>query len=223
MSVLRTSIRFRITTLATAALAVVLIVGGVALAVVHRTTFTSTIDATLTQRTNDIVALIETSVFPPAEFAGSKTEGFAQWVDESGVVIASTPNLSGAPPLPLDLDAGQQESIRNVDGLEIDDDTFRVLTKRIEGGLLHVGTTYDVVLESNGALISTLAVSIPILVAVLALVVWWVVGRTLRPVEEIRAGSRLCLRSRGVDGHSPACGSLACHNPYRRGPSVKGT
>ena len=53
--------------------------------------------------------------------------------------------------------------------------------------MLYVGTTYDVVLESNGALISTLAVTIPILLAVLALVVWWVVGRTLRPVEEIRA------------------------------------
>ncbi len=182
-----TSIRFRITTLATAAVTVVLIVGGVALIVVHRTTLTSNIDAALVQRTDDIVALMEISVLPPEVLAGSKTEGFAQWVDEDGVVVASTPNLSGAPPLPFGLDPGRQETIQNVDGLELDDDTFRVLTRRIEGGLLHVGTTYDVVSESNSALSAILAVTIPILVAVLALVVWWLVGRTLRPVEEIRA------------------------------------
>ncbi len=187
MSMRRTSLRFRITTLATAAVAVVLIVGGAALAVVHRTTFTSTIDATLTQRADDIVALMETSGTPPGELAGTETEGFAQWIDEAGVVVASTPNLFGTPPLPLALAAGRQETIQNVEGLEVDDDIFRVLTRRIDGGLLHVGTTYDVVVESNGALVSTLALTIPILVAVLALVIWWVVGRTLRPVEEIRA------------------------------------
>ena len=187
MSVRMTSIRFRITALATAALAVVLVVGGVALVVAHRVTFTSTIDATLTQRADDIVALMDMSGNPPAELAGSETEGFAQWVDEAGVVVASTPNLSGAPPLPLALDEGQRETIQNVVGLEVDDDTFRVLTRGIDGGLLHVGTTYDIVFESNGALISILALTIPILVAVLALVIWWVVGRTLRPVEEIRA------------------------------------
>ena len=183
----RTSLRFRITTLATAALAMVLTVGGVALVVAHRSTFTSTIDATLTQRADDIVALSETSGSPPRELAGTETEGFAQWIDEAGVVVASTPNLFGTPPLPLALDASRQERIQNVDGLEVDDDIFRVLTRRIDGGLLHVGTTYDVVVESSGALMSTLALTIPILVTVLALVIWWVVGRTLRPVEEIRA------------------------------------
>lgn len=183
----RTSIRFQITALATAAVAVVLVVAGVALVVAHRITLTSNIDATLVQRTDDIVALMETSALPPEELAGNKTEGFAQWVDKAGVVVASTANLLGAPPLPIGLDVRLQQTIQNVDGLEVDDDTFRVLTRRIDGGLLHVATTYDVVSESNGALSATLAVAIPILVAILALVVWWLVGRTLRPVEEIRA------------------------------------
>ncbi len=183
----RTSIRFQITALATAAVAVVLVVAGVALVVAHRITLTSNIDATLVQRTDDIIALMETSALPPEELAGNKTEGFAQWVDKAGVVVASTANLLGAPPLPIGLDVRLQQTIQNVDGLEVDDDTFRVLTRRIDGGLLHVATTYDVVSESNGALSATLAVAIPILVAILALVVWWLVGRTLRPVEEIRA------------------------------------
>ncbi len=58
---------------------------------------------------------------------------------------------------------------------------------RVAGGVLHVGTTYDVVTESTTALVGSLAITIPVVVAILGVLVWWLVGRTLRPVEDIRS------------------------------------
>ena len=49
-----------------------------------------------------------------------------------------------------------------------------------------MGTTYDVVAESAATLISALAWIIPVLVLALGALVWWLVGSTLRPVEDIR-------------------------------------
>ena len=64
---------------------------------------------------------------------------------------------------------------------------FRVLSRQLPDELLlQLGTTYDVVAESAATLISALAWIIPVLVLALAGMVWWLVGGTLRPVEEMR-------------------------------------
>jgi len=174
--------------LATAVVAVVLLVAGLSLVLVQRALLTDSLDNALIQRAEDIVALLESNP-PPEELAQGATEAFAQLVDEDGSVVMSTPNLRNAPPLSIEVGGPQEETtIQTLEGLEVDDDHFRVLSRVVAGvGVLHVGTTYDVVGESTTVLISSLAVVIPIVVAMLAMLVWWLVGRTLRPVEAIRA------------------------------------
>jgi signal transduction histidine kinase len=49
-----------------------------------------------------------------------------------------------------------------------------------------VGTTYDVVSESAATLVTSLAWIIPVLVVALGALVWWLVGSTLQPVENMR-------------------------------------
>ena len=51
---------------------------------------------------------------------------------------------------------------------------------------MHVAAPLDDVDESVGALVATLAIIIPAVTAILAALVWMLVGRTLRPVERIR-------------------------------------
>ena len=98
-----------------------------------------------------------------------------------------SPNLSGDPALALEVHAGPGDEIRTIEVSQVDDDMFRVLSRQLPDGLLlQLGTTYDVVAESAATLMTALAWIIPVLVLALAGMVWWLVGGTLRPVEEMR-------------------------------------
>lgn len=180
------SVRFRVTVVAATAVVLVLLAGSVVLVVLQRQALTAALDATLVERADALQALVEDGPLR-REVAPTTEEGFVQLVDEAGEVRAGTPNARAAP-LPLDPPAGGDEQIRTVDGLPVDDDAFRVLSRQVPpAGVLHVGTTYDVVGESSEALVQALLVTIPLTVAALAGLVWVVVGRVLRPVEDIRA------------------------------------
>ncbi len=179
------SIRLRITAVAAVVVAVVLVIAAVSLVLLQRNSLTASFDQNLIQRADDISLLTE-GTDPPDRFASSGDEGFVQIVDDRGLVVASTPNLQGEPALDLGVSPGE-DSIRTVGDLDIDDDAYRVLSRQLEGSTLHVGATFEVVTESTTALVTSLAVTIPIVVAILGAVVWWLVGRTLQPVEDIRS------------------------------------
>ncbi|MGI9616902.1 MAG: sensor histidine kinase [Acidimicrobiales bacterium] len=114
----------------------------------------------------------------------------AQLVDTTGVVIAATPNLSGSQELEgFDIVDGQLIRSARVDDLE--DDNFRILSRSVETdsgrAVLHLAQNVDDLDDTIRNLIIALAAIVPIVVALLAALVWWLVGRTLRPVEMIRA------------------------------------
>ena len=181
------SIRFRITAIATLAVAGVLIAGGAALVLLQRDGLIASLDETLRQRADDIVALLETGTLLPDELAAGSNEGFAQVVGLDGEVVVATQSLSGRPALPFELVSGSDDTYRTIEVPEVDDDMFRVLSHRVEGsGVIHVGVTYDVVAESTATLVNSLAWIIPVLGLALGALVWWLVGGTLRPVEEMR-------------------------------------
>lgn len=181
------SIRFRITALATAVVAVVLVVASFSLVTAQRTLLTDSLDEALTQRADDIVALLAARPLPEELSQGAR-EGFAQLISDDGEVLVATPNLRGFPAMEITTHPTEMVTMQTVEGLEVDDDRFRVLSRELEGiGTLHVGTTYDVVSESTTALTSSLSVTIPVIMVALGALVWWLVGRTLRPVEDIRS------------------------------------
>ena len=61
------------------------------------------------------------------------------------------------------------------------------MSRTVDGVVIHTGTPIDDVEESVAALRTGLVIAIPAVAVVLGLLVWWLVGRTLRPVETIRA------------------------------------
>jgi signal transduction histidine kinase len=63
----------------------------------------------------------------------------------------------------------------------------RLLVRDVGGTTVRVAGSLDDVRESAAALIRALALAVPLASLVLAGVVWWAVGRAVRPVEEIRA------------------------------------
>ena len=179
------TVRFRITAIAAVVVALVLVIAGAFLVLQQRAALTAILDQGLVQRADDIeAAVIEGGV--PVEFASVGDEGFVQLVAADGTVVASSSNLAGDPALDLPVSPSGADTIATVDGLTVDDDVFRVLTRTFDGMRLYVATTYDVVAESTLTLLRSLAFALPIVIVSLAGVVWWLVGRTLRPVEEIR-------------------------------------
>jgi hypothetical protein len=91
-----------------------------------------------------------------------------------------------------------------------------VISRRVDGPygslLVHVAGPLDDVRGSTAVLAASLTVAVPAVAALLAGLVWWLVGRTLRPVEAIRAevaeiGAMTCTvgsRCRAATTRSPA-------------------
>ena len=182
--------RARITALAVVIATVVLALASLVVVLVVQSQLRADLDRALEQRVDQIAAAVVDD--PDAAVANSNDEDrFAQVLDAEGRVVAATSNVDGEPPL-APLPEGDRSASTRGD-LPLEDDAYRVLVRRvpIEGlrggsGTVIVGENVDDVDDGVRALIVTLLLVVPAAVAVLAGAVWWLVGRTLRPVEAIR-------------------------------------
>jgi signal transduction histidine kinase len=185
----RGTIRFRLTALAAVAVALVLAAAAIGLVLIQRSQLVAGVDASLQRRADDIETLLDSGDSLPTELGGTE-EDFVQLVTSESGVTANSTNLNGSGPLPL-WAPSTGAAIRTVEVPQIDDEQFRVLSRRVDTtdgpALLHVGSALDDVGESVAILAGSLAVTIPVVVLLLAALVWWLVGRTLSPVEDIRA------------------------------------
>jgi signal transduction histidine kinase len=77
--------------------------------------------------------------------------------------------------------------LRDID-LRDGEGTYRVLSVSLpDGEVLHLGINLDDVRESTDALQRALAAAVPVVAIVVGGILWWFVGRALRPMEAIRA------------------------------------
>lgn len=189
MSRLR-SVRFRITLVAAVVLAVVLTLAGATLLWVQREQLHDNLDASLSRRADDVSALLAPFDDPGHVLASAAGEdALVQVVTLDGQVVAGTENVIDIGPL-APPPAGT-ERIGTVDSLPVEDDSYRLLSRRIdsEGAelVLHVAENTDDADDVNRALLLALVVVVPAAVVALTALVWLLVGRALRPVEELRA------------------------------------
>jgi signal transduction histidine kinase len=186
------TVRSRLTLLATAMVAAVLVSSGIGLVGVQRSLLTRGIDEALRQRADNLQPDIEAGAFGtelPGE--GDHEDSFLQLVDDRGAVVAATANVRGmaaaVPPLPR----GAEARFRAVFDVALSAQKFRVLASPVRSGsggrTLVVAKNLDDVNESVRILTASLALAIPVVVALLAFLVWWLTGRVLRPVEAIRS------------------------------------
>ena len=184
------TVRARVTLLAVVASAVVLAGTSVALVVLQRRVITENIDESLSHQADLLQAQASFLAVGTALPQDGDDEAAAQVVDLDGRVLAASENLYGAPPVADPPDG--RNRYRNIDQLGREDERQRLLSRRFttSGGeelVLHVARPLDDLDESVRALVASLAGIVPLAVALLGLVVWQLVGRTLHPVEQIRA------------------------------------
>lgn len=183
--------RFRVTATATAVVALVLVASAVGLVVLQRGLLTRGIDEALRQRADNIQAAPSVvSAGPVLPGEGDREDSFLQLLDATGALVSSSPNVRGMSPAVELADVGPVTEVRTVTDLPISHGRFRVLVRGIDvatgPALLVVGKNLDDVEESVHVLTMSLAVSVPVAVALLAVLVWWLTGRVLAPVESMR-------------------------------------
>lgn len=187
-------VRFRLRSLRvrTAAIAVIvvgaaLLIGGVALVVLLRNSLTDQVRTTAQLRAQDVAGVLESGT-PPAGLAVSDEEDLViQVLDADGDVVTASGNVEGEAAV-LDLEPGES---REVGSTPVDDDSsFLFVATRADAPdgsfTVVVGRSTELVRDSTGLVVSVLIAGLPVLVLLVGVTTWRTVGRTLRPVEEIR-------------------------------------
>jgi signal transduction histidine kinase len=176
------TVRWRVTLLAAFSVAVVLVVTGVVLVAVQRRVRTDQLDETLVADADRVVASMAAGGEPDLQVFADD-DGVAQIVASDGrVLFATTPAVGSTALAPAPEGAGPET--RTIGGQRVVSRRFVTDGQEL---VVHVAAPLDDVREAVRALLLTLVALIPIVTAVLAALVWLLVGRTLRPVEQMRA------------------------------------
>ncbi len=178
---MRHTIRFRITVVAVVLCAALLIGLSLLVVVLLRSQLTDNVDESLRQRADTIAAALVSVDL--TTIAGDE-DLLVQLVRSNGSIDAST-NLRGFAPI-----AKPDPGVRTVHDIAGRTERFRLLTRNVttvEGpATLHVGINFDDVTDPVSIVARLLTAIVPAAVTVLGALIWWLTGRTLRPVDEIR-------------------------------------
>jgi signal transduction histidine kinase len=176
------SIRFRITAIAVAVMTLLLVSVAVLIVALLRMQLTDNLDEGLHQRGDAIAALVAGSDNPQLPI---DEDLLIQVVGPDGRVLLSSGNVDGA--LPIVSPSPGLSTIHDVPGYS---DSFRVLVRPLttpsDGRMLILAGNADDVSDTVSIMTLVLAITVPLVVALLGLLTWWLTGRTLRPVEQMR-------------------------------------
>ncbi len=182
------SVRARVTLAATLIVLLVLAATGVALVAAQSAVLTDNVDEVLIRDSQAIEAQLDDVTRTGTIPGMGDDDAFGHVVDGSGNVVASTAGPASDFPLedmgllPPAGDASRFQSVQ-VSG----EPDYRVMIRPVGDGMeIVVGTPLDDVQDSVTTLIRALLIATPAASLVLALLVWLLVGRVLRPVERIR-------------------------------------
>lgn len=186
----RTGLQVRVTALAGAVVALALLAGAVLLLAVLRAGLTDAVDDRARARVEEVVRLVDEGRLPPVLPAADPSV-LVQVLDPSGGVTASSTGTSRVVPLLTDDELAR--AVRAGGGVLVDGDRvgysdgLRATARQAEGGQVVLAALPVTAVDDPLRLVRTaLLVALPLLLLASAGGVWLTVGRTLRPVEQLR-------------------------------------
>ena len=191
----RSSVRSRATVGASLVLALALVVGALAAAVVLRRALTSDAESQLIERVDSVQSLMSAGLLPQVLAPTSREIGQVQVVDQEGSVVAVTPGLAGSTRLDVvDPPPVGNQTMATVDGQAIGGVpgqqyrlVARTVSTRIGPLTIYAVTSLDASHRAERYLRNSLLIGIPLLVALAAWLIYLVVTRALAPVDAMRA------------------------------------
>ncbi|MEY2474364.1 MAG: hypothetical protein QOK28_3693 [Actinomycetota bacterium] len=185
------TVRFRVTAVATVAVLAVLVASGAVLIHLQRSTLTSSLDESLIRMSHGLLADAAANPSATTLRPHGDEDIVAQLVGSHGEVLAASSNVAGRRRVSSLVPPPRGVHIAEVRPIRGDKIRDRLLTRRVQlrdrgAAILYVGAPVDDIRDNVRFLTRTMAGGIPVIVAILAAIVWWLVGRTLRPVELIR-------------------------------------
>jgi signal transduction histidine kinase len=184
------SVRARTTVAATIALGVTTVTGALVMMALLGRSQLAGVQGPLEQRAGQVAAMARSGTLrDPLNFP-EQPGALVQVVDAKGRVIAASDALQGRAPIGRVEGAQPRVLSAWTERLTSDDETYRVvgLTERTTSGPIRVfaAASLEAVSDSMTGLQIQLAVGLPLVLALVALISWQVIGRALRPVESIR-------------------------------------
>jgi signal transduction histidine kinase len=184
------SLRLRATLIATAFCAVALTIGSVVLVKTLEDHLTTGADELARSRVHDLLDLAAVGQLPPV-LRNLNDDAVGQVVTRDGSVVAATPNVAGDGPIGH-VDPGADLAVRVIDAPDDSEtETYRVWvgtgTSPQGPVTVYVGSSLESVREASTTLRRLLWIGVPILLVVLAALIWVVLGRALGRLDRIRA------------------------------------
>ena len=182
------TVRLRITLVAGVLAAAAIAVAAVILVTTLRSSLIESADDGSRARARELTAAAANQLLTDP-ITDIREDGVAQVVADSGEVLAASDNVIGAARISTVVPPEEKPVMIMVRGAPDDDETedFRVWAVRGDGVTAYVGTSTESVREVIFDLTRMLIFGLPLLLVLFAGGTWAMVGRALRPVEDIRA------------------------------------
>ena len=203
--------RLRLTVVATAVSAVVLVAASVLVLTLFQRQVVAAADDLARSRAQDLAALAAQDAVPSL-LADIGDDAVGQVLGPDGSVLAASEGLTGAPAVvgPADAAEGRAGPVRvDLVGVPDDDETedYRAWVATAQGPAgaytAVVGTSREAIREDVLALAVSLLVAMPLVLLAAAGLLWVLLGRTLRPVEEAHRRQRSFVADAAHELQSP--------------------
>lgn len=185
------SVRARTTAVAVATVTVALVLGALSLVAILRSSLRNGVDRAAITRAQDVATLVRSGALPPSLAFPGQASTIIQVVDPHGVVIASSANFGGEPPV-SNRPGADPPILFNVRAAPVkENQRFRVAALSVvtpDGTTtVYGGASTDDAEETVARISLLLLVGTPVLVMIVGIVTWRNARRALEPVHRIIA------------------------------------
>lgn len=184
----RWSIRSRTVATAAGTLAIALVVVGVVLVFAVRAAQVGAIDQSLRSASNAVTNQLRSTGRVSGVLVNPPGIALVQITDARGRIVAQSASIAGEPAIGVAIRSGRIQSFAHlpVGG----DEPFRVSSQLVvtSRGIdrVVVAVSLGSVVQTTNDLLVALGIGLPVLLTLVALVVWWLVGSALGAVERLR-------------------------------------
>lgn len=192
MVIPRPGARIRSTLAATFVVAVALAIGAIGVVWILRASLTQTVRASAEQRATDVATTVaaEGSARDAIVVGNPGERSVVQVLDSHGAVLVSSPEIDGEPALTSARPQAGSVQVTTQSVPVSDQEPFVVVSRGVHSptgdAIVVVAQSLATVTTSVNTVARLLAFGFPVVLLVVAWSVYYVVGKTLRPVEEIR-------------------------------------